>query len=112
MPTYRFVLTCNPLFSKGLTHTINLRRAYSKIICLLDKLEENVWTTVQRTSFFIFEMAAMPFLCNGILLIQCNLPRVLSVLVLKIANCLIPYIDSFLILNGELSSFLFKGFPK
>ena len=24
-----------------------------------------------------FEMAAIPYLCNGILLIQCNLPRVL-----------------------------------
>ena len=57
-------------------------------------------------------MAAMPFPCNGILLFQGNLPRVLSVLVLKIASCLIPYIDSFLILNGEWSSFLFKDFLK
>ena len=39
--------------------------------------------TGQKEDFF--EMAAMPFLCNGILIIQCNLPRVLSVLVLK--NC-------------------------
>ena len=46
------------------------------------------------------------------IIIQCNLPRVLSVLVLKIASCLIPYIDSFLILNEEWSSFLFKDFPK
>ena len=57
-------------------------------------------------------MAAMPFLCNGILFIQCNLPRVLLVLVLKIANCLIPYIKSFLILNEEWFSFLFRDFPK
>ena len=54
----------------------------------------------------IFGMAAMPFLCNGILLIQCNLPRVLSVLVLNIAICLIPYIDSFLILYGEWPSYI------
>ena len=60
----------------------------------------------------ILEMAAMPFLFNGILLIQCNLPRVLSTLVLKIASCLVPYINSFLILNGEWSSFLFQDFPK
>ena len=40
--------------------------------------------------YIIFERAAMPLLCSGILLIQCNLPRVLSVLVLKIASCLIP----------------------
>ena len=31
----------------------------------------------------VFGMAAMPFLCNGILLFQFNLPRVLSVLILK-----------------------------
>ena len=37
-------------------------------------------------------MAAMPFPFNGILLIQGNFPRVLSVLVLKIVSCLIPYI--------------------
>ena len=60
----------------------------------------------------VFEIAAMPFLFNGIFLIQYKLPRVLSVLVLKIASCLIPYINSFLILNGEWSSFLFKDFPK
>ena len=41
----------------------------------------------------IFGMAAMPF--------HCNLPRALSVLVLKIASCLYPYIDSFLIFNCE-----------
>ena len=41
----------------------------------------------------MFGMAAMPFLCNGILLTQCNLPTVLSVLVLKIASCLIPYVS-------------------
>ena len=50
----------------------------------------------------------MPFPCNGILRIQSNLPRVLSVLVLEIASCLIPYINSFLILNWEWSSFLFQ----
>ena len=49
---------------------------------------------------------------NNKIIIQCNLPRVISVLVLKIASCLIPNIDSFLILNGERSSFLFKDFPK
>ena len=32
----------------------------------------------------VFEMAAMPFLCKGILLFQCNLPRVLSV---SFENC-------------------------
>ena len=57
-------------------------------------------------------MAAMPFLCNGILLLQCNLTRVLPVLILKYASCLIPYIDSFLFLCGEWSSLAFKDFQK
>ena len=68
--------------------------------------------TYQMKYEFIFEMAALLFLCNGILLIQGNLLRVLSVLVLKIVSCLIHYIDLFLILNEEWSSLLFKDFPK
>ena len=45
-----------------------------------------------QASFFcsFFEMAAMPFPCNGIFLIQGNLPRVLLVLISKSASCLIP----------------------
>ena len=39
----------------------------------------------------LFEMAAMPFICNGILLIQCNLPCFLPVLILKLASCFIPF---------------------
>ena len=46
-------------------------------------------------------MAAMPFLCNGTLLFQGNLPRVLPVTILKYASCTIPYFVSFLILHGE-----------
>ena len=57
-------------------------------------------------------MVALLFPCNVIFLIQSHLQSVLSVLVLKIASCLIHYIDSFLILNGEWSSFLFKDFLK
>ena len=56
-------------------------------------------------------MAAMPFLCNGIFLFQCNLPRVLPVLILQYASYLFPYIDSFLFLCGEWyswSSLAFK----
>ena len=40
--------------------------------------------SLSRSLFSFFEMAAMPFFCNGILLFQWNLPRILSVLVL---NC-------------------------
>ena len=42
----------------------------------------------------VFGMAAMSFLCYGILLFQCNLLRVLPLLVLKYASCLLPYINS------------------
>ena len=57
-----------------------------------------------------FGMAAMPFLCNGILLFQCNFPRFLSVLVLKIAICLIPIsIDSYFWL-GNGPAFCLKIF--
>ena len=54
----------------------------------------------------------MPFLCNGILLFQWNLPRVLSVLILKYAICLIPNINSFLFMCGEWSSLVLKDFQK
>ena len=60
----------------------------------------------------VFGMAAMPFLCNGILLFQFNLPRVLPVLILKYASFLIPYIDSFLFMCWEWSSLVFKDFQK
>ena len=43
----------------------------------------------------VFEMAAMPFLCNGALLFQGNLSWVLPVTIFKYACCLIPYIVSF-----------------
>ena len=57
-------------------------------------------------------MAAMPLLCDGILLFQCNLPRVLPMLILEYASCLIPYIDLFLFVCGEWSSLAFKDFKK
>ena len=57
-------------------------------------------------------MAAMPFLCNGILLFQCNLPRVLPVLILEYASCIIPYSGSFLFLCREWSNLVFKDFQK
>ena len=47
----------------------------------------------------IFGMASMPFLCNGTLLFQCNLPRVLPVTIFKFASCLIPYIVLFLYMS-------------
>ena len=56
----------------------------------------------------IFGMAIMPFLCNGTLLFQGNLPRVLPVTIFKYASCLIPYIVSFLILCGEWPSLVLK----
>ena len=55
-------------------------------------------------------MAANPFLCNGTLLIQGNLPRVLPVIIFKYASCLIPYIIPFLILCGEWPSLVFNKF--
>ena len=48
--------------------------------------------------------------CNGTLLFQCNLPRVLPVTIYKYASCLISYIVSFLILCGEWSSLVFQHF--
>ena len=43
----------------------------------------------------IFVMAAMPFLCNGILLIQCNLPRIFPMSTLRQASFPIPYFKLF-----------------
>ena len=54
----------------------------------------------------------MPLLCDGILLFQCNLPRVLPMLILEYASCLIPYIDLFLFVCGEWSSLVFQDFQK
>ena len=73
------------------------------------KVPANLWLIKQPV---LFGMAAMPFLCYGILLNQCNLPGVLPVLILKYVSCLIPYIDLFLFLCGEWSSLVFKDFPK
>ena len=39
----------------------------------------------------LIEMAAMPFPCNGIVLIQGNLPKVILVFTLKYASFIIPY---------------------
>ena len=55
-------------------------------------------------------MAAMPFPSNGILLIQGNFPRVFPVFTYNYASCLIPYINSSLILYGEWPSFGFEQF--
>ena len=63
-------------------------------------------------SRIFFGMATMPFLCNGPLLFQGNLPMVLPVIILKYASCLIPYIVSFLFLCGKWSSLVFKDFQK
>ena len=66
----------------------------------------------KRIARFIFGMAAMPSLCNGTLLFQGNLPRVLPVIIYKHASCLIPYIVSFWILFGKWSSLVIKDFKK
>ena len=63
---------------------------------------------VQQVS--VFGMAAMPLLCNGTLLFQSNLPRVMPVTIYKYASCFIPYMVSFLILCGEWSSLVLKDF--
>ena len=65
-----------------------------------------------KNSFNVFWNAAMPFPCNGTLLFQGNLPRVLPMIIYKYASCLIPNIDSFLFLFGEWSSLVFKDFQK
>ena len=62
--------------------------------------------------FFLFGMASMPFLYNGTLLFQGNLPRVLPVIIYKYPSCLIPFIISFLFLFGEWSGLVFKDFQK
>ena len=43
----------------------------------------------------VFEMAAMPFPCNGILLIQGNLPRIFPISTLRPAIFPIPYFKLF-----------------
>ena len=58
--------------------------------------------------FAIFGMATMTFLCDGTLLFQGQLPRVLPVTILKYASCIIPYIVSFSNLCGEWTSLVFK----
>ena len=64
----------------------------------------------------IFGMATMPFLCNGIVLIQGSLPRVNQVFILKLAKVhliyaifLIPYFN-FLNFYGGRSSLAFDNF--
>ena len=52
------------------------------------KLKENVYRL--NNLYLIFGMASMPFLCNGTLLFQGNLLRVLPVTIFKYASCLIP----------------------
>ena len=56
----------------------------------------------------IFEIAAMPFPCNGILPFQGTLPRVSPVFTYNYASCHIPYINLFLIVYGEWPSFVFQ----
>ena len=54
-------------------------------------------------------MAAMPFPCNSILLIQGNLPGVILVLIMNYAICLIPYFNllfSFIIIFVVYSNFV------
>ena len=79
----------------------NLR--FVQVGTYLDLLVFGVW---------IFGMAAITFLCNGTLLFQGNLPRILPVLILKYGSCLIPYINSFLFLCAEWSSLVFRDFQK
>ena len=62
--------------------------------------------------FYLFAIAAMPFLCTSILLFQGNLPWVLSVTIFKHARCLILYIVLFLIMCGEWPSLVFKDLQK
>ena len=70
---------------------------------------ENIKTGVQLFSSFsailvepqILGMVSMPFLCNGTLLFQGNLPGVFASDNFKYVSCLIPYIVSFLILCEE-----------
>ena len=57
-----------------------------------------------------FETAVIPFPCNGILLIQGNLPRVIFVFTLNYSSFLIPYFNllfSFIENGLALSSIIF-----
>ena len=62
--------------------------------------------------YFLFisfsHFSSMPFLCCGTLLFLGNLPRVLQLLILKYASCLIPFIETFLFLSAEWSILVFK----
>ena len=104
-----------------LAKTFNVLFAMAIIACFVNFLK--IYLTISNLSWLssifkvckrpqIFGMATLPFLCNGTLLFQCNLPRVLPVTIYKYASCLIPYIISFLILCGEWPSLVFKDFLK
>ena len=76
---------------------------------------QNMFCSCLNVSFFplfelkqlnmIFGMAAMPFLCNGTLLFQGNLPRVLPVIIKKYASVLSPmFICSYFCVGNGLGS--------
>ena len=68
------------------------------------------WKRLALTIFF--GMAAMPFPCNGILIIQENLARVFPILTLNNASFPIPYLNFiYFIGNGTALSFnIFGGY--
>ena len=67
----------------NLCHILFIEHLWSQEHWLRTNLVEN---------HYFFGMAIMPFLCNGTLLFQGHLPRVLPVTVLKYVSCLILYI--------------------
>ena len=52
----------------------------------------------------LFEMAAIPFPCNGLLLCCVNIPTVLLMFFNKFASCSIPYFNSNLINKANIMS--------
>ena len=60
---------------------------------LINKLEEIFF--LYPTVFHLFGMAALPFPCNTILLIQVNLPRIFPMSTLRYASFPIPYFKLF-----------------
>ena len=57
---------------------------------MVKKMYSTKSANIKKTIWLIFEMAAMPFLYNGILIIQGNLPRVLPELISNMLVVLSP----------------------
>ena len=83
-----------------------LRNVFNNLFCSFSQTQTLQNGPKRMTRHFW--NGAIPFLCNGISLFQCNLPKVLPILILKHSCCLSPYMDLFLFLCREWSCLVLK----